>query len=99
MNYNYKYINLTFKVYNDGVNSSIIEAAAELLVDIAKLVIFVKINIPQDANDKKYGREFFKASVDLQKLFNGIQLDFSTFAKLKKAIICDCEEKSKFATN
>lgn len=76
VNCNHQFINATFKVYNDGINPSLTEATFDVFADIAMIVISVKINIPENENDKNYGREFFKTSINLAKLFSGVQSSF-----------------------
>lgn len=95
VNCNHEFINLTFKVFNDGINSSVIGVTVDLFADVARTMMKLKVNIPQDENDKNYGREVLHTSIDLAKLFNGVQAKF--LAKIMMEILlCAIDFELKF---
>lgn len=38
---------------------------------VQKLIVFMTINVPESETDLEYRREFFKASVDAEKILDG----------------------------
>lgn len=72
MNCNDKLGNLSIKV----ADGSTITATYDSLVVIEKMMMQLKIMVPADDNDKSFQKEFFRTSIDVQKLFNGIQGNF-----------------------
>ena len=65
-------INVTFEYVSDKVHDLVINVDAEYLVGIDKMVIAVKINIPEDKNDRLFGREILRTVVDVGQLMNGV---------------------------
>lgn len=51
-----------------------------LFVVINKVIVKVSINIPEDNSDKNFRREFFRTSIDVEKIFDGIQGNFASRA-------------------
>lgn len=46
------------------------------LVEIQKLMAFIVMKVPENDKDKNYQKEFFRTSIDFQKIFNGVQGSF-----------------------
>lgn len=72
MSCNEKLGNLSIKV-SDG---NTISGTYDSLVVIEKMMVQLKIMVPADENDKSFQKQFFKTSIDVQKLFNGVQGSF-----------------------
>ena len=65
-------INVTFKYVSDKVQDLAITVGTENFVGLDKLVLAVKINIPEDNNDRLFQREILRTVVDIGKLLNGV---------------------------
>lgn len=61
---------------NDGIHDSSIDVIVETFAVIEKLMAHVKINVPADENDKVYQKEFLRTSIDVKRLFDGVQGNF-----------------------
>lgn len=72
MNCNEKLGNLSVKVSGE----SSISATFDSLFVIEKMMVQLKLMVPSDDNDKSFQKEFFRTSIDVQKLFNGVQGNF-----------------------
>ena len=49
----------------------------QFFVDIQKMLISLTINIPMDANDQEYQKEFFRTAIDADKMFRGVHGNFA----------------------
>lgn len=72
MDFNKEVINITYKIYNDGVHSYSLTGVAETFGVITKVLIYVKIKVPQNEKDKSYQRELIRTIVDVEKALKGI---------------------------
>lgn len=77
---NEKVSKTTFKIYYDKNNNTVLNTDLILLVDVEKMVSTVKISVPENKKDKSFRKEVFKTSIDMDKLFNGVQGTY--FAKV-----------------
>lgn len=75
-NFNKAVLISSFEILNDGLHSFSANVTAETFVVITKIWIYVKISVPEDINDKKYGKQIFQTVVDVEKLFKGISGNF-----------------------
>lgn len=61
---NNKVANVSFSVLNDGVHDSWLNSSViEFLVDVDKTLSVIKVNIPENDEDKSFRKEFFKTSL------------------------------------
>lgn len=58
-------------MYNNGVNDTSLNMNFEIFTAIQKLLIYVKLNLPENAIDRKYQKEFLRTVCDLEKIMNG----------------------------
>ena len=65
-------INVTFKYVSDKIHDLLITVNTENFVSLDKLVLAAKINIPEDNNDRLFGREILRTVVDVGQLMNGV---------------------------
>lgn len=63
-------------IRNDGVHDTFINACITISKDVEKVLATFKINFPEDKNDKKFGRQFFRTSINLEKASNGVNGNF-----------------------
>lgn len=83
-------------------NEFVINVTTQYYVDVLKVWLTIKIDLPEDENDKNYRREYFKTSIDCEKLAKGIHgnymikglaeqylkhIDFELKFPMKKVII------------
>lgn len=67
-----------FKIYDDGRNGSLICFEFDILAETQKIMVFVKVKIPESEKDENYRRELINTRIDMEKLFNGIQGNYLT---------------------
>lgn len=67
---------VNFSIQNDGVHDTIINFYAETFAVIEKMSGHVRITTPMNDDDKTYEKEFFRTSVDVEKLMKGVQGNF-----------------------
>lgn len=73
---NNKINNINYTLYNDGVHATLFNFSIEFLTEIQKMMIGVKVNLPDSESDQSYRREYFRTTIDLQKLLNGVFVSF-----------------------
>jgi hypothetical protein len=66
-NINQNVANVTFKLKPIDDNYQM-NATVELKKPLQNMFIFVKLNIPEDANDREYRRELFKTMINVEKV-------------------------------
>jgi hypothetical protein len=79
MNMNEDVVNYTFFVRNEN-DGILLNTSMDLKKPMQKIVMNVKINMPEDETDQDYRRELFKTTVDWQKILKA--MDGSFMAKL-----------------
>lgn len=75
---NGKVLTSNSSIFNQKSHDTIFNSVMELLVDAEKIQISFKLTTPDDPNDESYRREFFRTSVDAQKLLNGLNGNYVT---------------------
>jgi ABC-type transport system involved in Fe-S cluster assembly fused permease/ATPase subunit len=68
---------MSFK--SDKVHDPVINMTIEYKIIVLKLTLFVKITVPEDKFDQIYRREIFHTTIDMEKMFKGLQGSY--FAK------------------
>lgn len=58
-----------------GEDSSI-NATMDIFEKIDNVLISIVLKVPADEKDKNYQKEFYKTTVDLKKLFKGVEASF-----------------------
>lgn len=67
---------MTVSLHNDGVHDTLINITAYLFVTLQKLRVKMRIKMPQDESDKLFQREFMRTTIDVDKLFSGVEGSF-----------------------
>lgn len=62
-------VNTSF--FNDGIHDTVFNVVMETFVDIYGLTINFVLKLPETSSDTKYGREFLRTSVSIDKFLNG----------------------------
>lgn len=76
VNCNYKVVNLTVKVLNDGSGGSLLNATLELFETIENFLASIIVRVPANEKDKNYQKEFYRTTIDFKKVLKGIQPSF-----------------------
>lgn len=71
-------MNTTLKIINDGIHSFSLNFTAQTFVGITKIWIYMKINFPEDENDKNFRKEFIRTVINVEKALNGRSGNFLT---------------------
>lgn len=58
------------------LNESLLNISTEYFVDVQKILVSVNVNFPEDKSDKNFRREFFRTSIDGEKVFKGLYGNF-----------------------
>ena len=67
-----KLINITFECFSDKVHDLVINLTIEHYVPLDNMVIYAKLNIPEDSDDRFFRKEVLKTVVNVGKLMNGV---------------------------
>lgn len=73
---NYNIVNVTFDYTHDRTNDSVMNITFEIFQVVERCVLHLKLNLPENDNDKKFQREFYSTTIDVAKLFKGIFTNF-----------------------
>jgi len=75
---NEKLVSSNATMYNDRVHDTLFNGVYELLADVQQIFVSLKIDTPEDKDDKKYQRELFRTSINGQKILGGINGNYFT---------------------
>lgn len=70
---NPKFASIVVNFTHDAEGNSITNATITTLIDITKLLIYFKIKLAEDENDKTFRRQFVSSVVDAEKVVCGKQ--------------------------
>jgi hypothetical protein len=73
---NEKIFNITVSIFNDGINDTLSNITIANYEVIQKLIIYLTVNVPIDAYDRKFQKEFLKTTIDVGKLHRGVAGNF-----------------------
>lgn len=65
-------INITFDYTSDKVHELMIDVTLETFATLEKLVIYLKVSVPEDENDFQFKKEKLKTVFDISKLVRGM---------------------------
>jgi hypothetical protein len=88
-----KQFNLNQTINKNG--KSTFNSIVEPRVVITKLLVYVKVNIPQAWGDTSFKREFMSMVVDVEKVLKGEQTTFLVRV-VSKMMIDSCDRKIQF---
>lgn len=71
---NYKYNNITY-VAGEAPNPQtvVLNFYSQLFTDMLNIKVYIAINMPEDANDRKYRKEIIRTVIDAEKFFRRAQ--------------------------
>jgi hypothetical protein len=61
---------------NDGIHPLAFSAKAQTFAVFTKLWVYITIRIPENKDDKLFGKEGMKIVIDLEKALRGLQNNF-----------------------
>lgn len=64
---------MNYTLINDGIHPYSLNVTIETLAVITKLLIYIKIRVPENENDENYQREFISTVIDVEKALRGLQ--------------------------
>jgi hypothetical protein len=68
---NEKFLKFNYTLYNDEIHSYALDFTLNLLAAVTKLLVYVKIRIPEDEHDKNFSKEIIRTVVDVERTLNG----------------------------
>ena len=71
INFDKNILNASISFVNDGIHNPMLNVTFDIYRVIEKIMIYVKINVPENAHDQKFGKEFFRTVFDYSKIVNG----------------------------
>ncbi|CRL02998.1 CLUMA_CG016586, isoform A [Clunio marinus] len=72
INFDVSFTNFSYALQNDGVNSTLINVTIHAYHEVTKIKVFLQLLLPENDGDRHYGREYFKTSVDFDRVAKGI---------------------------
>jgi hypothetical protein len=91
---NLQIVNISSEILNDGVHATLISGSGDLHYDLLKLTARLIIRVPESDSDKRYNREIFQTSVDIEKFLKGVGGNWFTREIMKDIKSClDFEAK------
>ncbi|CRK89140.1 CLUMA_CG002901, isoform A [Clunio marinus] len=72
MNFNKNITNASYTLQNDGIHSTSISITIETFYEAVKGRITGSINFPENDSDREYKRQYFKTSLDYERLLKGV---------------------------
>lgn len=67
----YNVINCTINHTNSSPHTLLLNVDCDLWKNLSKVVIYAKLRIPEDSNDREFKKVFLSMTIDLRKFFNG----------------------------
>lgn len=67
----YNVINCTVNHTNSSPHTLLLNIDCDLRKNLSKVVIYAKLRIPEDSNDRDFKKVILSTTIDLRKLFNG----------------------------
>ncbi|CRK89143.1 CLUMA_CG002904, isoform A [Clunio marinus] len=71
LKFNKNITNISYTLQNDGIHSTSLNVSFDNFYDIGKLRFTFSINFPENDQDQRYKREYFRTTADLGKLLKG----------------------------
>lgn len=62
-------VNGSVKVYNDDKHDSLVDVYLQTFDVIDRIVLYLRVNVPETSNDKDFKKELFRITIDIAKLF------------------------------
>ncbi|CRK89141.1 CLUMA_CG002902, isoform A [Clunio marinus] len=72
MNFNKNVTNISYTLQNDGVHATLVYVSFDNFYEVVKARIRCSINFPENDRDREYKRQYFKTSVDFERLLKGV---------------------------
>lgn len=74
--FNPKVGNLTINYENHAVDDAVVNVTFNLLETVLSMKIHLRVQLPEDENDRIFQKELLKTSIDVGKVFSGISGNF-----------------------
>lgn len=72
IDHNKKYNNLTLNYWHDDTGNAVVNVALKTFYVTTKVLVYIKVNIAEDAHDDMFKKELLRTQIDYQKLYDGI---------------------------
>lgn len=90
-------MNGSVKVHNDEKHDSLIEIWMQTFDVVERIFFYVRVNIPEDQNDKDFRKEMFRFTFDVAKLFKDDYTNFMSKIIMERLLeTIDFEPKFPF---
>lgn len=73
---NKKVANFSVTFAHNDKRNAIVNLTIEIYKPLIKMMVYVKINVPENKDDRECKRQFLRTVVDVEKLSNGVQQNF-----------------------
>lgn len=88
---NLSYANITLAYTHNERGSAIMNFTFEFKVTVLKILLYIKMSIPENENDSQYKRELLRTVIDVEKVFKESEATF-----MVKAVINDIRKFMDF---
>lgn len=68
---NHDVVKFKIEFFNDQVKDTAMNISFDLLQDVEKCQVTLKVNLPESEHDQSFKRDLFSSSFDLMKALNG----------------------------
>lgn len=65
-------VSLNVDYLSDKIHDLVLNVTAIHFIELERMVIYIKLNIPEDKNDRQFQKQIIKTVVDVGKLMDGI---------------------------
>lgn len=72
VNLNNKLMNATYNHTCDGTQPCMMNIELQTFVVVTKILVYFKVKIPDNVNDRDYKRELISTVVDAEKIYKGV---------------------------
>lgn len=62
-------VNGSIKIHNDEAHDSLIDIRVETYDVIERIFLYMRLNVPENSNDKDFKKELFRFTFEVAKLF------------------------------
>lgn len=68
--------NLSVAYITDEKGNAVTNASFDAFVTVTKILVYVRVRLAEDQNDREYKREFLRTVIDVTKMFSDSQTNF-----------------------
>jgi hypothetical protein len=95
INHNKNFVDVqNYSVHNNEITGFSLNLTADLKQNITKALVYVKIKIPEDADDGKFQKELLRTVVDAEKVLKASKTNFLV-AKIVEGFVSSSSRELK----